>query len=86
MPLSLFGVAISDLSGDDISPVSASQPESQKPNSRWLRLAKNWLCVMASTDDLEPDAGEHLRHRLRDLRVVDVAVVRRASISAKPFG
>ena len=54
MPVSLFGVAISAFSGEDISPVSEPQPASQKPNSRLLRLAKNVLCVMASSDTFRP--------------------------------
>ena len=45
---------ISGLSCADISPVSEIQPASQKPNSRRVRLAKNWLAVMASTETLRP--------------------------------
>ena len=56
MPLSLLGVAISDFSGDDISPVSASQPASQNPNSCRLRLAKVCCALLLATVPLTPAA------------------------------
>ena len=56
--------------------MSEPQPTSMKLNSSLLPREKNTDEGIVSTFVAMPDARQHLRDRLRDLLVVDVAVVR----------
>jgi hypothetical protein len=71
-------VASSERSGDDASPVDAPQPTMWKLNS-CFEARPEYGPSARSRPSHDADAREHLRHRLHDLLVVDVAPAGRGS-------